>query len=178
MTRPIVLALLPILCLSLAAGAEESSYNRAVDAYRAKKYEHAFRLWSEAAAQGSVDALNNLGFLRYNGYGVTKDQAAATDLWRIAAYAGHSEAKWHLGEAYEKGRGVTADRARAYAWYRCAVASARWKVQETNDETERVILKDAEQSLGTLAPLLQKNDLARGGTLAKECIQRYGRPAL
>lgn len=178
MTHSHGLALLLLVSLPFCASSEESAYNKAVDAYQEERYHDAFRLWSAAAAHGSVDALNNIGFLLYSGLGATQDHEAAVDLWRTAAYAGHSEAKWHLGEAYENGKGIPKDRTRAYAWYRCAVATAKWKLTENDDEVEGVILKGAEQSLQALTPLLTKADLVRGNVLATECIERYGRPAL
>ena len=177
MTR-LRLATLLMLAVSVSIGAVDSAYNRGVEAYQAKKYDEAFRHWTEAASHGSVDALNNLGYLLFSGRGVTKNQEEATDLWRTAAYAGHSEAKWHLGAAYEHGTGVNKDRARAYAWYRCAVASSQWKLKQADSETERHIMKDTDESLRKLTAELSKQDLARGEVLAAECIQRYGKPAL
>jgi TPR repeat protein len=124
-----LIAALFLLAPALASASSDVPYNKGVDAFKAKKYDEAFRHWSEAASHGNVSALNNLGFLLYRGHGVPKDQEAAIDLWRTAAYAGHPESQWHLAEAYEFGAGVKKDRSRAYGWYQCAVASATWKLE-------------------------------------------------
>lgn len=173
----LVIAIL-LTALPLTTFATEPAFDRGVKAYQAKKYDEAFRHWSEAASHGNVEALNNLGYLLSNGYGVEKDAEKATDLWRTAAYAGVSESQWHLGDAYQDGKGVKKDRARAYAWYRCAVASATRELAQGEDKIEKAILKGAEESLQYLVTLLSKEELERGKELATKCIERYAEPAL
>jgi TPR repeat protein len=119
-------------CLLIASpvciGAE-SDYNLGVQAYRVRDYPEAAAQWKKSVARGNVDAMNNIGYLLYYGYGVTKDLDAAIDRWRAASFAGHSEAQWHLGNAYEAGSGVQKDLTKAFAWYRCSEESASTKVR-------------------------------------------------
>jgi hypothetical protein len=80
------------------------------------------------------------------------------------------------GIVHELGAGVAKNLPAAYAWYRCAAASAQWKLKQKDDPTERAILKDVDESLRSLAPSLTKQDIASGDVLAARCIERYGRP--
>jgi uncharacterized protein len=161
-----------------SADADDSSYNLGVRAYRAKDYAKAFDHWSRAAAHGELNALNNLGFLLYNGYGVEKNVEEATDLWTTASFAGHSESQWHLGGAYEDGRGVEKNLSKAYAWYRCAIESATGRLERgEHAEEESKILKDARTSAAELEPTLTANELKLGKELAVEYVSRYARAA-
>jgi hypothetical protein len=172
-----VAVLLSVVGASDCLGAE-SPYNLGVDAYKARNYAEAATQWSASVARGNTDAMNNLGYLLYNGFGVKKDLVAALDLWRAAAFAGHSEAQWHLGNAYKSGIGVEHDRSKAFAWYSCAIESASNRIKTKSDiETEADIRNDAKESLSSLTEVLTPNELDRGKALAIEYITRYGKPA-
>ena len=76
-----------------------------------------FRIRGEAA-QGSRDALYQLGLLQYFGLGVAADAPAAARSFREAATLGHPAAAANLGMILERGAaGVAADPAAAFAWY-------------------------------------------------------------
>ena len=157
---------------------EESDYNLGVHAYQKKDYSQAALQWKKSVARGNADAMNNLAFLLYYGYGVTKDLDAAIDLWRVASFAGNSESQWHLGNAYKDGVGVQQDGVKAYAWYRCSEESALTNVRRKNEvELESDILKDARDSLQQLSEKLSPSELIRGQALANEYIARYAKPA-
>lgn len=174
--------LVVVSCLLIASpvciGAE-SDYNLGVQAYRTRNYPEAAAQWKKTVARGNVDAMNDLGYLLYYGYGVTKDLDAAIDLWRAVSFAGHSEAQWHLANAYEIGVGVEKDLTKAFAWYRCSEESASTKVRRKVEgfELEADILKDAADSVRQLRERLSASELARGEALANEYIARYGKPA-
>jgi len=55
-----------------------------------RDYEKARRLYERAASAGSVGALNGLGFLYANGFGVLQDMVEACDWYRRAAAQGNS----------------------------------------------------------------------------------------
>lgn len=135
--------------------------------------------WSKAVAYGDTDAMNNLGYLLYNGYGVGKDIDRAIGLWRDAAARGESESQWHLGMAYEKGTGVERNPAIAYAWYRCSIATVSKNLagDTRNHATEIQILQDAQGSLDKMQNGLSASDLERGQALATEYIAKYAKPA-
>ena len=169
-----------ILCLtsSLIIGdALETPYDAGVTAYKKKDYAEALSQWTQSASRGDLDALNNLGYLLYNGLGTGKDLDGAIRLWRTAAFAGHSEAQWHLGTAYETGQGVPKNLVKAYAWYRCSMESATHRLTGEKADIEADILSDGRKSLASLMPKLSGQDLERGSALAVETIARYGQPA-
>jgi TPR repeat protein len=83
-----------ILVLSSCASAPpETPYNLGVEAYRKRDYSEAAAQWTKAVANDDTAAMNNLGYLLYNGYGVAKDIDRALKLWRVAAVAGESESQ-------------------------------------------------------------------------------------
>lgn len=178
---------LSIICLILSGCAEErpqpsdsveSVYNLGVDAYRAEDYAEAFEHWSAAAARGELNALNNLGFLLYNGLGVDQNQEEGISLWRIASFAGHAESQWHLASAYEVGEGVQQDLLKAYAWYMCAVESAAREVRESDEsDVESEIIKDARNSIEELRGKLGATELVDAEALAAEYARRYAKAA-
>jgi hypothetical protein len=66
-------------------------------------YEKARRLYEKAASGGSVGALNGLGYLYENGFGVVRDLAEACDWYRQAAAKGNATGK---GNVASECRGV------------------------------------------------------------------------
>jgi len=169
---------LSLLGCAIAVQAE-SSYNQGVTAYRSKNYADARLHWSRAVDEGEVYALNNLGYLLYYGLGGEADHKRAVALWKKGALAGHSEAQWHLGRAFEDGKGVRQDHTRAYAWYRCALASARAAAKQ-DPEAESVIARDVETSIVTLVDKLSPREFESGARLADQYLKMYvkaSRPA-
>jgi TPR repeat protein len=168
-----ILALAMALVACASPPVEESSYNRGVDAYRAKDYAGAREHWSKALATGETSAMNNLGYLLFEGLGGPTDMEQALALWKRAAKLGHSEAQWHLGDVYERGKGVQSSSTEAYAWFRCAIASAQ--AAPSSDLTEAEILKDASKSLAKLLEKLAPEQFAAAELLAKQYVSSYAR---
>lgn len=166
-----------IFSLALAACAsqpvEESAYNKGVHAYRAKDFVGAREQWSKALEKGEISAMNNLGYLLFEGLGGPPDLEQAIGLWEKAAKLGHSESQWHLGDAYERGKGVQRSSTEAYAWYRCAIASAQ--AAPGSDVIEAEILRDASTSLAKLLETLAPEQFATAELLAKEYVSNYAR---
>jgi len=170
------MAFVVLVCFGIVARSEadDTTYNKGVDAYKAKKYAAAISNWSDSALVGNINAVNNLAYLIYSGLGIDTDKERAIKLWRLAAYAGQSESQWHLGVAFEKGAGVLPDRAKAYGWYRCALETSSKKAH--GDETEAAIAKDARASLDALEGKLDAVELVRGRSLAADYLRRYAAP--
>jgi tetratricopeptide (TPR) repeat protein len=177
--RFIVVILCGLVVISCASVPAETPYNLGVAAYKKRNYSEAAAQWTKAVASGNTEAMNNLGFLLYNGYGVDKDTDRAIKLWRIASEAGESESQWHLGRAYETGIGVERSPSKAYAWYVCAIQSAsnNSTAADKDHNTESEILKDAKGSFDKIKDGLSASDLEMGRTLAVEYIARYGKPS-
>jgi len=149
-----------------------------VAAYKKRHYTEAAAQWTKSVAFGNTEAMNNLGYLLYNGYGVDKNIVRAIQLWRVASEAGYSESQWHLGRAYETGIGVERSLSKAFAWYQCAIetASNNSTAATKDHDTEVAILKDAKRSLDKLEAALSASDLEMGRVLSAEYIARYAKP--
>jgi TPR repeat protein len=177
--RFIVTILCGLVVVSCASVPADTPYNLGVAAYKKRNYSEAAAQWARSVARGDTEAMNNLGYLLYNGYGVDKDTDRAIKLWQVASEAGESESQWHLGGAYETGIGVERNPSKAYAWYQCAIETASYNSTAANKDhnTEAAILKDAKGSLDEMKDGLGASDLERGQALAAEYIARYGKPA-
>ena len=159
--------------LSVSAfAADESPYNKGVEAWRKQDYAEARVQWELSLAQGGPDeALNNLAFLLYHGLGGESNPDKAVELWRKGAALAVSEAQLHLGQAYASGKGVPRNLATAYAWYRCAIATAG-KLSK-DDKTEAEIEKDAVEMIEKLIPKLSESELKSGESQASILIAKY-----
>jgi TPR repeat protein len=170
-------AALLLSCMLLGACATQSetqsAYNSGVAAYRAKDYATARVEWRTSAASGTVDAMNNLGYLLSQGLGGERDEPAAVDLWTTAAKQGEPEAAWHLGQAYQYGNGVPRSEIEAYAWYRCAVASSR--AAGPDQELDAEILKDANDSLSKLMAEFPSEKFQAAQELAGRYVATYAK---
>ena len=79
----------------------------------------ALNLYQAAAAQGQADALNDLGFLYYQGgLGVTPDQTRALDYFRQAADLRQAEAMFNYAVLIDEGQvpGETAEDTAKYLY--------------------------------------------------------------
>ena len=177
--RLLVIILCGLEVVSCASVPAETPYNLGVAAFNEENYSVAAAQWTKAVARGSTDAMNDLGYLLYNGYGVGRDTHRAVDLWRVAADAGDSAAQWHLGSAYETGIGVERSLSEAYAWYQCAIetASNNSIAVGKDQDAEAAVLKAAKRSLYKMKGGLSASDLDMGRALAAEYIARYGKPS-
>jgi TPR repeat protein len=174
-----MVVLCTLVVVSCASAPAETPYNLGVAAYKKRNYSEAAAQWTKSVDRGNTEAMNNLGYLLYNGYGVEKDTDHAIKLWQVASEAGESESQWHLGRAYETGVGVERSLSKAYAWYQCAIETASNNSTAANKDhnTEAEILKDAKGSLDKMKDGIDASDLERGKALAAEYIARYGKPA-
>lgn len=85
-------------------------------AYEAKDYAKAMKLWRELADAGDLAAMRNVGQLYRQGLGVERDPAEAAKWFRRAAELGLVNAQANLGHLYMAGEGVAQDDAEAAKW--------------------------------------------------------------
>jgi len=168
--------LLAVLLITSAGfapvSAEETSYNKGVEAWRTKDFAEARKQWERSLAEGGPDeALNNLAFLLYHGLGGDARPAKAVELWRKGAVLAVSEAQLHLGKAYEVGMGVEKSLTTAYAWYRCAKATSG-NLSKT-DTIEAEIERAAISAIDKLSPGLTPLERVEGDKLAATWISKY-----
>jgi len=100
----------PTLTPSQAEGLTEA--NRYLDA---KDYTKALPLLQRAADAGSIGAMNSLGLLYTNGWGVVQNYAKAFDWFLHAAKLGDSYAMMKVGKLYLR-KGTGADDAEGFRW--------------------------------------------------------------
>jgi len=79
--------------------------------------EASYRWCYEAAKQGHVWALTNLGWMYEAGAGTERDDAKAANAYRLAAEKGLPEAMVWFGQVLEQGRGVEENPTAAFDWY-------------------------------------------------------------
>ena len=121
-SRRLALALVALV-VSANASAQSPNGTAALDegiaAYNRGDYPGAFRLLQAAVAQGSAEAMPNLGYLYARGHGVERDPAAALELYKRGAQAGDAEAMNAVGYRYNFADNP--DFERAAQWYCKAV---------------------------------------------------------
>jgi tetratricopeptide (TPR) repeat protein len=101
----------------------ENCYNRG-------DYEEAVKWYRKGAEQGYAKAQSNLGYMYYEGYGVTRDYREAIKWYRKSAEQGNADAQYNLGEMYQNGKGVPANREKAIEWYRKAAGQGNETAKE------------------------------------------------
>ena len=74
----------------------------------------------DLAAAGVAVGQTNMGWMYYEGKGVTQDYTKAVEWYRKAAEQGYANGQNNLGNMYYSGKGVTQDYAKAVEWYRKA----------------------------------------------------------
>ena len=87
-----------------------------------KDYAGARRLFEQANSMGSKVAMNGLGVLYMNGWGVAKDYTQARQWLEKGAAADESVAMANLGRLYANGWGVAQDYGQARQWFEKAAA--------------------------------------------------------
>ena len=86
--------------------------------------------YRQAADNGNITAICNLGYCYYTGIGVAEDEAEAVKWFQRAADHGQPRALFLLGECYEEGNGVTADLERAKEFYQKAAGKGYQSAKE------------------------------------------------
>lgn len=94
--------LLAVSVFAEAAPTTEELTAQGWTAYESKDYEAALAAYTEAAAQGSADALNMLGYMYWQGNGVEVDYNQALAYYQQAIDAGYDEAfvGYRMGSIY------------------------------------------------------------------------------
>lgn len=75
------------------------------------------RMYREAANEGDVMAMNNLGVCYHTGKGVVENHATAFQWYMKAALLDDVYACYNVAECYYKGDGVAQDFEKANFWY-------------------------------------------------------------
>lgn len=81
------------ICVVNSGSANAQGFDKGFAAYMVGAYSTAFKFWHERAANGSVTAQSNLGFMYENGYGTPQDFVSAHKWYNIAASNGDVTAR-------------------------------------------------------------------------------------
>jgi TPR repeat protein len=92
----------------------------------------------EAAAEGNVQAMVNLGYCLENGVGVVRDVGKALEWYRkTAEQRGSARAMLELGRCFQEGVGVEKNAGKALEWYGRAAAGGVEEAKHWIREMER-----------------------------------------
>jgi len=94
----------------------KDDFQDGLTAFKAGDYATALEKWRPLAEQGGAGGQHNLGYMYYNGLGVTQDIAEALKWYRLAADQGHAGAQHNLATKYYYGQGVPQDFVTAHMW--------------------------------------------------------------
>lgn len=97
-----------------------TEYNKGLEAYKAKNYDEALKLYKTAAGKGIPQAMYNLGLMYLKGEGVKTDLEEAFGWFKKAADKDFSAAMGMVGSMYSFGEGVDKDASEAFKWLKKA----------------------------------------------------------
>jgi len=107
-----------------------------------------FKLYNQAADQGSSEALLQLGLIYMIGQGeIKRDAEKARELYLKAANQGYAAAQYYYGVSYFRGEGVPTDYVQAHAWMHvAAVKGYKPAVEYIRNITEVLSEEQLEES--------------------------------
>ena len=97
-----------------------SQFELGEHAYQDKNYERARYYFEHGAKSDHAEAINMLGILHSEGWGVPQDYVKSNELFDRAITLGNIDALYNLGVSYEMGFGVPQDYTQAIELYRIA----------------------------------------------------------
>lgn len=167
------------LAIDAALGDASAQYNLGVEFFRganvAKDYAKAANLWRKASDAGSIEASNNLGYLKYYGRpGVERDYAEGIRLWRFAAERGFAESQVHMAQAYSDGRFLKNDFIEAYAWAKAGKHySSRMSEKIDDPQIDELVATEAQKVLAEVSGKLSDVEMAAAEKKAAEYIRKF-----
>ena len=124
----LAIALALIIAASTAI-AQESQFEKGIQAAHRGEYALAIELWRPLADAGDLKAQTYMGLMYDNGWGVPQDYAEAHRWFKGAAEKGYAKAQYHLAFSYHQGRGVQRSQTEALKWYNLAAAQGNGPAQ-------------------------------------------------
>lgn len=152
---------------------EEENFKKAVECYQ------------KSADQGNEDAQNNLGYLYYEGKGVSQDYEKAFALFKLAAEQNQKEAEYNLGLCYSSGNGIESSVCDAIKYFQDSeqhgFADARTELNKLNVDFNNFepMIKNAKQYLEKHRGFLYDEYILKSfylGLQTEQLILLMGRP--
>src|SRR5262245_2288259 len=123
-TRYLVSPWLLVIAFALAScggeNARRAQFQEGMEAYGQGDFATAMQKWRPLADSGDPAAQTNIGFLHWEGKGVSLNYEEAVRWYKMAAVQGYPDALFNLGVAYTEGKGVPRNPGEARNWYRLA----------------------------------------------------------
>ncbi len=126
----------------------------------------AFKLFNQAASQGNIKAMHNLGIAYAEGLGTEKNETQAAQWFERAASHGYVDSAFDLAVLYERGLGVKQSLADALRWYSIAAMAGDQASGERAaflrhqvSPKDALLAANAAQSFAPLAPIGAANTL-------------------
>jgi TPR repeat protein len=125
--------------------------------YRHQKYEQSVPLWKDLTelqniepeyVELQINALNNLGFMFFFGYGIEENKDLAINYWNKAIALGHTESEYHLCHAYADPKVSTYNAVKALP--HCKKAKLLYRGMGNKNNQEKDILKQINKYLRQL----------------------------
>ena len=122
--------------------------------YRNQKYSESVRLWKQLIElknidaefiELQIDAMNNLGFMLFSGYGVGEDKKLAIEYWEKAISLGHTESEYHLCHAHADKKVSTYNPVKARL--HCRKAKLIYQGIEKKSKDDELVLKQINNHL-------------------------------
>lgn len=113
--RSTAVALL-VACCAAWSGPAAADFKKATEHYRKGEYAEALRELKPLVDAGDPEAMDAMGVLLENGYGVAKDLRAAADLYRRSAVKGNMASQYYLALMLRNGTGVSRNERQAAEW--------------------------------------------------------------
>ena len=141
------------LCIfSFVGQAKADALANAVQAYEAKEYVKAEKLFRPLAKRGNAKAEAHLGLMYANGQGLPRNYEEAVKWFRMAAEQGNAQAQFQLAGMYEEGKGVQQNYVVALMWVNVAMS---------NVQNGGAIFRDRLASKMTPEQIVEAQDIAR-----------------
>ena len=115
--RSAAVVLLAFICAVWSAPAV-ADFDKATDHFRKGEYAESVLELRPLVEAGDPAAMNAMGVMLDNGYGVAKDLRAAAEHYRKSAEKGHPEGQYNWATMLLAGAGVAKDERKAAEWYR------------------------------------------------------------
>ncbi|KAI8879030.1 HCP-like protein [Backusella circina FSU 941] len=130
-------------------------------------YNLAMEWYLQAAENGSVDAMNNIGCMYRNGDGVMQDYTAAKEWFERAST--HKVAQFNIAGMFENGLGSSVDKKKAFDWYRKSADQGFQVAGEVlnNIKNSANHLQDLQQTICSISTKINQSQVDINHTMEK-----------
>ena len=115
--KKILLTVICTLCAMVVVAQNDYDTETGIRLYKNKDYQAAVPYFQRAAKNGSLKALDFLGYMYELGKGVEKNYTIALNLYKKGEARNYAPCLANIGRLYKEGRGVTKNKTTAYTYF-------------------------------------------------------------